>query len=195
MAVDPLPPTAADDLVELRPRTPLQHALARWLAAVYPAAFPGASEAYAGLEHAFAQGGGTCKVWVVLAEGTWPQAWLMLRAGAPGRHEIEIVHVGGVGEGGRYVAATPAAGRLLERAVTWAEEQNAVLLTHWTTSEGLALHGHRIYDLPDALARIGGGDSPIWAFWVGHGFMLWGLLSDLYGPGRHGALLARQLRR
>jgi hypothetical protein len=91
------------------------------------------------------------------------------------------------------VTAAPAVAALLERAAAWAAEAGAAVLVHWTTTDGLAVHQRPLEDLSTAMARLGGGESPVWTFWVAQEFMLWGLLPDLYGPGKHGALLARQL--
>jgi hypothetical protein len=184
---------APEEIIELRPRMPLQHALARWLAGLKPDWYPSAATAYANFEHDFAQAGTTCKIWVVV-QNSRPRAWLMARRVPDLRQQVEIVRLGGE-VAGQYTVAAPGCGPLLDRAVAWAAEQGADLLIHWTTSEGLAIQGRALFDLPTALQSIGGGDSPIWAFWVAQEFMLWGLLPNLYGRGQHGVLVARQLDR
>ena len=40
---------APDEIIELRPRMPLQHTLARWLATLKPEWYPSAATAYAGM--------------------------------------------------------------------------------------------------------------------------------------------------
>ncbi len=182
---------ATEDIVELRPRMPLQHSLARWLAALKPDLYPNAAAVSSRFEHEFAQAGNTCKIWVVV-QNARPRAWLMARRVPDGRRQVEIVGLGAEVDG-QYVSAAPAVAPLLERATAWATESGAAVLVHWTSTEGLAVHLRPLDDLSTALAHLGGGDSPVWAFWVAQEFMLWGLLPDLYGPGRHGALLARQL--
>ena len=187
------PAEATDDIVELRPRMPLQHSLARWLSTLKPEWYASAATASSDFEHEFARAGATCKIWVVV-QNARPRAWLMARLVPGQRREVEIVRVGAEVAGG-YEAAAPACAPLIERAAAWAAEQGATLLVHWTDSTGLAIHGHTIDDLWTSMQNMGGGESPIWAFWVEQGFMLWGLLPDLHGPGRHGAHLARRLDR
>jgi hypothetical protein len=182
---------ATDDIVELRPRMPLQHTLARWLTALKPDLYPNAAAVSSHFEHEFAQAGNTCKIWVVV-QNARPRAWLMARRVPDGRRQVEIVGLGAEVEG-QYVTAAPAVAALLERAAAWAAEAGAAVLVHWTATDGLAIHQRPLEDLSTAMARLGGGESPVWTFWVAQEFMLWGLLPDLYGPGKHGALLARQL--
>lgn len=182
---------ATDDIVELRPRMPLQHTLARWLNALKPDLYPTAAGVSSRFEHEFAQAGSTCKIWVVV-QNARPRAWLMARRVPDGRGQVEIVGLGAEVEG-QYVTAAPAVAALLARAGAWATEAGAAVLVYWTSTEGLAIHRRPLEDLSTAMTMLGGGDSPVWAFWVEQEFMLWGLLPDLYGSGQHGALLARQL--
>src|SRR5205809_1163657 len=97
-------PAAPDDIVELRPRQPLQHTLARWLAALKPDWFPNASALAASLEHEFAQAGGTIKIWAVV-QNTRPRAWLWARY-TQGSRQVEIVRLGAEADG-RYTHASP----------------------------------------------------------------------------------------
>ena len=193
MTTTAAPVQAPEEIVELRPRVPLQHTLARWLATLKPEWYPSASAASSEFEHEFARAGQTLKIWVVV-QNARPRAWLMARLLPDERRQVEIVRLGAEVHG-RYEAAAPACALLIARAVVWAGEQGAAQLIHWTGSEGLAIHGQALEDLWTAMQHIGGGDSPVWAFWVEQEFMLWGLLPDLYGPRRHGALLARWLER
>jgi hypothetical protein len=187
------PVQAPEDIVELRPRMPLQHTLARWLNALKPEWYPSASAASANFEHEFAQAGTTSKIWVVV-QNARPRAWLMARRVPDERRQVEIVRLGAEVAGG-YEAAAPGCALLIERAAAWATDQGAAQLIHWTGTEGLAVHGRPLEDLWTTMQEMGGGDSPTWTFWVEQEFMLWGLLPDMYGTGRHGALLARTLRR
>ena len=193
MDVTPALAPSSDEIVELRPRQALQHTLARWVSGLRPDWYPTPTVLSASLEHEFAQAGSTAKIWVVV-QNTRPRAWLWARRVPDGRAQVEIVRMGGE-IAGRYESAAPACAPLLARAATWAADGGARLLVHWTSSEGLAIHGRPLADLASGMEGLGGGDSPAWAFWVEQGFMLWGLLPQLYGPGQHGALLARPLDR
>src|SRR4051794_14710082 len=136
----------AEDIVELRPRQALQHTLARWLAALAPDWYPNASALSSSLEHEFAQAGATAKIWVTV-QNARPRAWLWARRVPDGRNQVEIVRLGAEVEG-RYSHASPLCAPLIDRAVAWAGEQGATVLVHWTTSEGLAIHGRPLLDLP-----------------------------------------------
>ena len=84
---------ATDDIVEVRPRMPLQHSLARWLTALKPDLYPNAAAVSSHFEHEFAQAGNTCKIWVVV-QNARPRAWLMARRVPDGRRQVEIIGLG-----------------------------------------------------------------------------------------------------